>query len=875
MNAPQQRRLAAIMFTDIVGYSAFTQQNEALALELLNTHFKLLRPIIKKYNGHEIKTIGDAFMVAFSSSLQGVQCAIEMQQILYARNLTVEEQEQIHIRIGIHLGDIEERDNDAFGDGVNIASRIEPFAEKGGICISRQVYDQVQNKLDERLASLGNKSLKNIQTPVEVFKVVASWETFGPTSRESTFASTTAKFAVVTVSVLLFGMLGWFTYSAFQPVARSNASDSGIPGVQTLAVLPFENLSADEENEYFSDGMTEELLNVLAKNENLRVPARTSAFAFKGRNENIKDIGAALGVDKIIEGSVRKSGNKIRITVQLINVENGFHLWSETYDRDLEDIFKVQDEIAQAIASELKVKLLGQLTAPTNNVEAYNYYLQGRHFWNLRTEEGFRSAIEYFNLALKEDPNYALAHVGLADSYNLSASYGYMLPQDGYSLGKASAEKALELDEHLAEGYTSLAFAIENYDNDFEAAEKAFLEAIEFNPNYATAHHWYALLLRNLGRNEESIQQIERALELDPLSLIINMAAGTLFETEGDKTRAIGHYEKALELNPMFINARARLATLKQESGDIAGAEADFRLNIEQHSEDDRVYENFGQFLRFSGRTEEAIEQFEMALDFNPNSLGALGGLAGIYEMLGDWEQANNLFEQRIKLAPNDANGYLEYAGHLLARNLKKEALALVNSLFEKFPDHPAQHLALGSVYNFTGQFDEAIASLNEAIDKQILLKFVYTELAKAYLGNSLYEAALQTLDKADKIQEYDANTNFGVATKAVRGRVLAEMGDAEEAESIIQQIQDSPPIWGTSRDWFSAQIYAALGQIDNAFLYLEKAFERLGENMVNLRVIQVSPAFEVLHGDPRFDLLLEKMGLIEKISQSISVSTN
>jgi len=871
MNALQQRRLAAIMFTDIVGYSALTQQNESLALELLNTHFKMLRPILKKYNGNEIKTIGDAFMVEFASSLQGVQCAIEMQQTLYARNLTVEAQEQIHIRIGIHLGDIEVRDNDAFGDGVNIASRIEPLADKGGICISRQVYDQVQNKLDERLTSLGNKTLKNIQTPVEIFKVIASWESFGPTSREPMFASNLAKFAVSTVAVLLIGMLGWFVYSAFQPPAQSEPIDAGIPGVQTLAVLPFENLSADEENEYFSDGMTEELLNVLAKNENLLVPARTSAFAFKGKNENIKDIGAALGVDKIIEGSVRKSGDKIRITVQLINVENGFHLWSETYDRDLEDIFTVQDEIAQAIASELKVKLLGQLNAPTNNVEAYNFYLQGRHFWNLRTEEGFKNAIEYFNKALEGDPSYALAHVGLADSYNLSASYGYMLPQEGFSLGKASAEKALELDEHLAEAYTSLAFAIENYDNDFEAAEDAFLEAIEFNPNYATAHHWYALLLRSLGRYDESIQQIERALELDPLSLIINMAAGSLFETRGDKSRAIGHYEKALDLNPMFINARARLAILKHESGDIVGAEADFRINIENHDEDDRVYENFGQFLRFAGRVEEAAEQFEFALELNTNSLGALSGLANIYEMLGDWERANALFEQRIGLAPNDANGYMEYAGHLLARNLKDEALDLINSLFKRFPDHPAQYLALGSVYNYIGQFDEAIASLNTAIDNKILLKFVYTELAKAYLGNSLFEAALQTLEKADEIKEFDININPGVASQAVRGRVLAEMGKVEEAKAIIQQIQDSPAIWGNSRDWFSAQIYVALGQIDDAFLYLEKAFDHLGENMSNMRVIQISPAFKALHDDPRFDQLLEKMGLLEKMPQALN----
>lgn len=868
MNAPQ-RRLAAIMFTDIVGYSALTQRNEALALELLNTHFKLLRPVILKYNGHEIKTIGDAFMVEFSSSLQAVQCAIEMQQTLYARNLTVEEQEQIHIRIGIHLGDIEVRENDAFGDGVNIASRIEPLANKGGICISRQVYDQVHNKLDERLTSLGTKHLKNIQVPVEVFKVVESWESFGPTTRQPTFSSTAAKFVAATLAVLLIGMLGWFAYSAFQPPAANSAADTAIPGIQTLAVLPFENLSADEENEYFSDGMTEELLNVLAKIENLKVPARTSSFAFKGKNEDIKAIGAALGVDKIIEGSVRKSGDKIRITVQLINVENGFHLWSETYDRNLEDIFEIQDEIAQAIASELKVKLLGQLNAPTDNVEAYNYYLQGRHFWNLRTEEGFENAINYFNMALEKDPGYALAHVGLADSYNLMASYGYMLPQEGYPLGKAAAEKALALDDRLAEAYTSLAFSIENYDNNYDAAVDAYEEALELNPNYATAHHWYALLLRDLGRSEESIRQIERALELDPLSLIINMAAGALYEGTGNTDQAVEHYEKALELNPMFINARAQLATLKHVAGDFEGAEKDLKLNIEHHPEDDRVYENYGQFLRFTGRPQEALAQFEKAASLNPNSLSALSGMASIYEMLGDWDKAGELFKHRMMLAPDDANGYFEYASHLLAVNRAPEAINLLNRLFERFPNHPAQPLSQGSILVYAGQFDEAITSLNEALDKKILLKLAYTELAKAYLGKSLYESALQALDKAEAIKENDSNTSFGVATKAVRGRVFAAMGNSEEAEAIIESILNAPPVWGSSRQWFAAQIYAALDNADKAFEHLNNAYDQIGENMVNLRIIQVSPAFRHLQDDPRFDELLQKMGLMAPPTQS------
>jgi adenylate cyclase len=371
----EHRKLAAIMFTDMVGYSALAERNEELALELLEEHRRLLRSIFPKHRGSEIKTIGDGFLTEFSSALAAVQCGIEIQEMIAKRNSLNPSQGNFQVRIGIHAGDVIRRDDDVIGDGVNIAARIEPLAEAGGICISQQVFDQVQNRVGKSLKRIGPVKLKNMTRPLEVYCVVCEGAAPGP--------------------------------PGLTPDNKSSETQ------KSIAVLPFVSMSSDPENEYLSDGLTEDLTMAFSRLKGLRVPARTSCFAFKGKNEDIRRIGQQLNVKTILEGSVRKAGERVRITAQLINVADGDHLWAQTFDRQLQDVFAIQDDITRAIVRALEMQLIGAgdqsvTKHGTYNTEAYQLYLQARYHFYKFTGEGFRRCIECCKKALEIEPGYAL-----------------------------------------------------------------------------------------------------------------------------------------------------------------------------------------------------------------------------------------------------------------------------------------------------------------------------------------------------------------------------------------------------------------------------------------------------------------------------------
>lgn len=337
----------------------------------------------------------------------------------------------------------------------------------------------------------------------------------------------------------------------------------------SIAVLPFINLSADPEQEYFCDGMAEEIINALTQVEGLRVVARTSAFAFKGKLEDIREIGKKLNVNTVMEGSVRKVSGRVRITAQLINVGDGYHLWSERFDRDLADVFAIQDEISMAIVDKLKVKLLGKekekmLKRYTQNLEAYELYLKGRYHWNRRTPEALRKAMVIFEQVIQKDPNYALTYAGLADCYSMLAQVYVLPPKEAFPKAKTLAKKALGIDETLAEAHTSLAFALFSFDWNWAGAEKEFKRAIELNPNYSTAHQWFAMVLVRVGRTSEAIQEIHKALELDPLSLIINTSAGFVYLYAGREDKAVEQAEKILDMDPTFLGAHMLLADVNK-----------------------------------------------------------------------------------------------------------------------------------------------------------------------------------------------------------------------------------------------------------------------------------------------------------------------
>jgi TolB-like protein/tetratricopeptide (TPR) repeat protein len=379
----------------------------------------------------------------------------------------------------------------------------------------------------------------------------------------------------------------------------------------SVAVLPFINISPEPENEYFSDGLTEELLNMLAQVEGLRVPARTSSFAFKGRNTDIRKIGERLRVRTVLEGSVRKADERVMITAQLINVADGYHLWSGTYKRELKDIFTVQEEIARAIVGTLRVRLLGGSSARptsqhTTDSASYTLYLKGRFFANRRSENGFRKAIECFQDAVARDPAYALAYAGLADAYALLSDYNLLPPKEGMPRAKEAALKALALDDSLAEAHTSLAMIRHDYDWDYTGSEREYLRALELNPAYATAHHWYGEFLALMGRFAEGIARLEQAQQLDPLSLTVSADKGAAHYYARESEKAIAQLRKTLELDSNFAPARHLLALAYAEKG--------------LHS--------------------EARSQLEHALQIAPDTPRFIAALAHVHAAAGDMEQA-------------------------------------------------------------------------------------------------------------------------------------------------------------------------------------------------------------------------------------------
>jgi len=365
------------------------------------------------------------------------------------------------------------------------------------------------------------------------------------------------------------GMLWYFV------VRGGSKSTPATAQTPSIAVLPFANLTGDKENEYFSDGITEEIINALANVEGLRVVARTSAFSFKGKDVNVRKIGEELNVATVLEGSVRRDGNQLRVSAQLIGALDGYHLWSRIYDRELKNIFAVEDELARAIVDALKPRLIvarPRLVAQsTANAKAHDLYLRGRFLWNQRNKEGLAKAAALFDQAIAADPTYALAHAGLADCYNLSIDYGGGCAADALPKANRHALKALELDDSLAEAHLSLASIIER-DYDWTTSEREFKRALELKPGYATAHHWYALHLDALGRTADALAEAERALELDPTSLIVNTVMAVFFYHQRDYERATDQALKALELDRTWAMARAWLAYSYQRRGMLAEA---------------------------------------------------------------------------------------------------------------------------------------------------------------------------------------------------------------------------------------------------------------------------------------------------------------
>ena len=586
------------MFTDMVGFTALTQSDEAQSLAVLERHNKLLRPIFPRFRGREVKTIGDSFLVEFDSALDATNCAVEVQRFLHDYNISSRDEWKITLRTGVHLGDVVRSGGDILGDAVNIASRLQPLADPEGVCISEQVYDQVRNKLPQPLVKLEPRDLKGIGFPVDVYKVVMPWEHAAAGSRSE------------------------------QDRDR-------------VAVLPFANMSPDPDDEYFADGMTEELIDRLAQVKGLEVIARTSVMSFKGEKKKASDIAKELEAGSVVEGSVRKAGNRIRVTAQLVNGVTQGHIWSSHYDGTLDDIFAVQSEIAEKVAGELSIQLLEpekeKLEArPTGSTEAYTLYLKARQLYYGSSIESVRESIGLLEKAVSKDLSFVLAYALLARAYRNSAILGDYT--DSVNKAEAAAEKALELGPEYAEAHVAMAEAHMAIDR-LDEARRELEKAVEINPNLSEAYVSLAENHLTFGRFDEALYCLRKACELDPLSRDARVRMALTLRVAGRPDDALQEYRRLLELGMDPASTHADASVCYMQKGDLAGARDELSEAKQINPTRESVKARWGMFYAKSGMRHEAESVLE---DLARTGREAVVSVSELYirTFLGDIDQA-------------------------------------------------------------------------------------------------------------------------------------------------------------------------------------------------------------------------------------------
>jgi adenylate cyclase len=516
------RQLAAIMFADIAGYTSLMETDESLAMDYRNKLKKRLDEIVNEYGGRVLEFRGDGALCSFSSTLGSVKAATALQ-------IDMQVPPAVPLRIGIHTGDVIVDNNSIYGDGVNIASRMESFAIPGSIFISSKAYDDIKNQKEISAVSMGRYLLKNVKEQMEIFAI------------------SNPGIKIPDIGVL---------------EGKGEAIRQ-----KCILVLPFVNMSNDPEQDYFSDGLTEELISGLSRLKDTKVISRTTSMKYKNTTKDTKTIGKETGADYIMEGSVRKAGNNLRITAQFIDACRDVHLWAQSFRGTLDDIFDIQEDVSVKIIEALRIQLSNEEKNTlqkryTDNTEAYQLYLQGIFFWKKRNEAGLKLAVKHFEKALEKDPEYALAWAGIADAYSLMGEYTNISRRDLYNKQMEAVHKALELDPQLAEAHVSLAISLMLNDWDWVGAEKEFRTGLKLNPKYATGHHWYAELLMFLGRSEEAFKEISVAVELDPTSQGILKDKGIFHYYHKQFDEAISTALTTSELDPGFVPVHRLLSLI-------------------------------------------------------------------------------------------------------------------------------------------------------------------------------------------------------------------------------------------------------------------------------------------------------------------------
>lgn len=593
------RQLVAIMFTDMEGYTALMQKNEEAAIERRSLHRKVFEKAMADFDGKIIQYYGDGTLSIFTSAIHAVNAGVAMQLIF-------RKAPQVPLRIGIHIGDISIDDSGVYGDGVNIASRIESLAVAGSVFISDKVFDEIKNQPQINTLSIGVFNLKNVSRPIEVFAIANQG-------------------LAVPQPVDLEG-------KTTEPKSR-------------LAVLPFVNMSNDPNNEYFSDGISEELINTLSKIDGLQVTCRTSSFCFKGKSQDVREIGKQLNVSKLLGGSVRKAGNRVRITADLVNTADGYQVWSETFNRDLDDIFELQDEIAGIICNRMREQMankLAEIPEPSQNMEAYQGYLKGLFYFNKATPPDYYKAIQFFEEALLLDPSFANAHAMIASSYAALATIGNVNPAMVIEKVRNASRNAIRLNSQLPQSYLAMAMLQLYFEFQFEEAHDNINKAFLISPHSSEAHYVASHFYSIINDKKRMVEEARMALHSDPLSIMKNNQLGETLLFAERLDEAEKQLIKTLEIDPNWRTPIRNLGMVYIGIGNYQKCYEMFDRIRREVNQPGKGITGYIMALALLGKREEAYGWLEQLLQRaeKDSTVALYGDLCVCYAALGDLDKA-------------------------------------------------------------------------------------------------------------------------------------------------------------------------------------------------------------------------------------------
>ena len=772
-----ERKLSAIFSADVKGYSRLMRDDEDETIRTITAYRTAIANLVEQYRGRVVDSPGDNILSEFGSGVDAVNCAVEVQRELAERNAELPENRRMEFRIGVNLGDVVQEGERIYGDGVNIASRIEGLAEGGGICVSGTVYDSIEGKLGLEFENLGEHEVKNIDKPIRVYRVLsypgAAAHRVVKAKRAVGKSWRNVVLAIAAVLILGGGALAiWQFYLRPLPVevavtskktpAPESPDEMPLPvsDEPSIAVLPFANISGDPKEDYLSDGITENIIMALSKTPRMLVIARNSVFTYKGKPVMVQQVNEELGVRYVLEGSVQKSGDKLRITAQLIDARTGHHLWSERYDRDLENLFALQDDITMNVITALQVKLTEGETARlfgkgTKNLKAYLKLMKGVHHVLRFNRNDNEVARQLYDEAIALDPNYVGVYARLAWTYYHEANFGWTdTPMKSCETVIELAKKAITLDEQNAGAYMVLANVYAKT-GQFVKAAAAQKKALSFDPANSVVNALSGSALYNAGEFKESIPFLRKAIRIDPKHPTWYLfQLGWSYFWMGQNEEAIAVFQKLISREPENADAHvflgiALIAAGKPEEA-IPMLDKALRLNPDRPG---LYVGNLSVARACTGQTEEAITTMQEVFNSNPKDAESCRNLSLVLIYGGRHEEALSMAKKAIALNPTpDARFYDTLAGSYYMVGESNDAIAAFKKAIAIWPDNIYVHIGLTAAYGLAGREEDARAEVAEVL--RISPKITLEDIAK----NGYYN-----LQKADKERFINALSKAGL----------------------------------------------------------------------------------------------------------------